>query len=256
MGRQRRPITTLFFCISKTVAMTEFSQGQMSWLLLPKQSRSSLLTLVNRVLPPASYYLLPDLPMKLSNHSLFLLTFAFHILTTKPGKALFLFVCKDFFISAGHAFLLASSFMEWVGGFATQITMKMEAIKAELFSKLPLGVSYDFYKLNIPGLIEKYWIPCPKRKRFSLTWPKSRKISWFANEKIVYRPHTSRPSLKSRWYGTFSMRNTGFGQLFSPFQAFLPCKVNFFFDKKLKSQLVNGPHNESVVPPTLKEIFL
>lgn len=42
-------------------------------------------TLVHRVLLLASYYLLPDLPMKLSNHSLFLLTFAFHILTPRSS---------------------------------------------------------------------------------------------------------------------------------------------------------------------------
>lgn len=30
------------------------------------------------------------------------------------------------------------------------MTMKMEAIKAELFSKLPFGVSYDLYKYTRP----------------------------------------------------------------------------------------------------------
>jgi hypothetical protein len=95
-----------------------------------KQPKPVVFTLVHRVLLLASYYLLPDLPMKLSNHSLFLLTFAFHILTTRSS---FLF-CKDFLISAGHAllFLLASCHLlrPFRGGFATQMTMKMEAIKA------------------------------------------------------------------------------------------------------------------------------
>lgn len=134
---------SIFSCLpAKTLwLLVQFQTSQQG----SNQSRSPLLTLVHRVLPLASYYLLPDLPMKLSNHSLFLLPFAFNIFTTKPGKALFLFVCQDFWISAGRAllFLLASSFMEWVGGFAKKMTMKMEAIKAELFSKLPLGVSYD-----------------------------------------------------------------------------------------------------------------
>lgn len=59
-----------------------------------KQPKPVVFTYFSSSSPSAGFLLfalLPDLPMKLSNHSLFLLTFAFHILTTKPGKALFLF---------------------------------------------------------------------------------------------------------------------------------------------------------------------
>lgn len=68
-----------------------------------KQPKPVVFTLVHRVLLLASYYLLPDLPMKLSNHSLFLLTFAFHILTTRSsflqGFFDFRWACTAIFVS-------------------------------------------------------------------------------------------------------------------------------------------------------------